>query len=543
MCTSTDICTNGGRVSSRNRSRLLPGCGLVHGIASFMVLFYTADAVNAVTLPFAGRSWTVKESLTPVGPGPNIFSSNPNDVWSDAAGLHLTVQQTGPTWFSTEVILDQNLGYGTYMFQTDSRNDILDANVVFGAFTWDPNGTSPIPGDPNREIDFEDSRWSDPSAVFNSSATVQPFSVPGNVQQFTLPDLSADSKLTRFFTWSPGKVEFTTLRGHHSPLSFSPADVIHQSTYLDDGVTHFVPVPDREAFRFNLWLTASSAPLGGQTVEVLINDFQHIPLPPVDDTLLYDFETGSQGWFSFGTVGIANGLLPTGGSSGQGRFHSGDFSLPEVAPNFGIGEISPLGLDLSTFVGLSVDALFKDVAGQPPFVGTKELEIIVENSSGEEFMIPVTMTDTYQTFIVAFDDFQSVIDSLAPSITDLSDAAIKLVVRNTSGSGTAELNYDQIIGLGSINNADFDADLVVDGNDFLAWQRGFGNGSLHSEGDANSSQTVDGADLALFQSQFGEITGALPAVSAGAATVPEPSSALLSLVAILGWTSLRRRAS
>lgn len=511
-----------------------------HFLVGFFVnygLTLHSPTALAASVEFAGRTWNIKQANSPVGPGPNLFSDSPNDVWSDQNGLHLSIHKTGPFWYSTEVILDENLGYGTYMFQTDSRQDILNTNAVFGAFTWDSSGGSPIPGNANREIDFEDTRWGNPLDPMNAQVVVQPFDVAGNLERFTLPDLSQDSALTRFFTWSPGKVEFTTLRGHHSPTDFPPGDVIHQYTYLDNGADHLVPVPDRETFRFNLWLFDSSAPVGNQSVDVLINDFQYIPLPPTDDSVLFDFESGAQGWQSFGVIGLANGELPAGGSVGQGRFHSGDFSLSDQ-DHFGIVDISPAGQDLSSFVGLSVDALFRDVAGEPAFVGVKELDIVIEVPSGEEFFAPnVTMTDTYQTFIVAFDDFQSSIDSLAPSITDLSDAMIKLVVFNANGTGTAELVYDQIVGLGSINNADFDADFDVDGNDFLVWQRGAGVGSLHSEGDANNSGTVDSGDLSLWETQFGVPAGSLLATAVS--IVPEPASSTVLLLGILGSLVLR----
>jgi len=484
---------------------------------------------SAASLDFAGRTWNIKQSNSPVGPGPNLFSASPNDVWSDQDGLHLSIHKNGPFWYSTEVILDESLGYGTYMIQTDSRQDILNANAVFGAFTWDSNGGSPIPGSPNREIDFEDSRFGNAADSTNSQVVVQPFNVPGNLERFTLPDLSSDAKLTRFFTWSPGKVEFTTLKGHHSPTNFPPADVIHQYTYLDDGVNHFVPIPDRENYRMNLWLFESSAPVGDQEVEVLISDFQYLPLPPSDNTVLFDFESGNQSWGSFGAITTGSGELPTGGSIGQGRFHTADYSDPNAG--FGIVDISPAGQDLSTFLGLSVDALFEDVDGQPPFVGTKELEIIVETPSFEEFITTVTMTDEYQTFSVAFEDFQSGLTSLPPTPTQLSDVAIKLVVRNESGTGFGDLHYDQITGLNSIDNADFDADLEVDGNDFLVWQRGHGNGSLHSEGDANNSLTVDGSDLSLWENQYGSIGGSL---TAAISSVPEPASSTALLFGLVG---------
>ncbi len=515
---------------------LAHGCIVIGYLVSSGCFHWCAGAV-AASLDFAGRTWNIKQATTPVGPGPNRFSDSPNDVWSDQDGLHLSIHKTGPFWYSTEVILDESLGYGTYMFQTDSRQDILNANAVFGAFTWDPFGGSPIPGSPNREIDFEDSRFGDPADPMNSQVVVQPFSVPGNLQRLTLPDLSQGSMLTRFFTWSPGKVEFTTLLGHHSPTNFSPGDVIHQYTYLDNGSDHLVPIPNRETFRLNLWLINSSAPVGNEPVEVLINDFQYFPLPPGDNTVLYDFESGSQGWGSFGAITTAFGELPTGGSIGQGRFHRGDFSQPDGG-NFGIVDVSPPGQDLSSFVGLSVDALFKDVAEQPAFVGVKELDIAVETTTGEEFFAPtITMTDEYQTFSVAFNDFQSTSTLLPPTPTDLSDVTIKLVVFNSNGTGFAELNYDRVTGLNSINNADFDADLDVDGNDFLIWQRGFGTGSMHSQGDVNNSSNVDGDDLSYWENQFGKVAGSLaPSVS----SVPEPASSTALLLGILGTMMVRR---
>jgi hypothetical protein len=238
--------------------------------------------VQAVTLQFAGRNWKVKQASNPVGPGPNRFSSSPQDVWSDQQGLHLTIQRTGPYWYSTEVILDESLGYGTYLFQTTSRQDIFNANATFGAFTWDTFGDSPIPNSPHREIDFEDARWGNASDPANSQVVVQPYYVAGNLERITLPDLSQDARLTRFFKWSPGKIEFYSLLGHHSPTKFPAEAVIHHLVYLDNQTTHRVPEPGRENFRFNLWLFRGVDPVGNQPVEVVINDFAFLPLLPGD---------------------------------------------------------------------------------------------------------------------------------------------------------------------------------------------------------------------------------------------------------------------
>ena len=244
----------------------------------------TYEQRYGTNLSFAGRNWGVKQSPQPVGPGGNRFSASPNDVWVDQDGLHLTINQHGGAWNSTEVVLPENLGYGTYMFQTNSRQDILDANAVFGAFTFDIFGDdSDKPDWPFREIDFEDSRWGNPSLTTNSQAVVQPFFLPGALERITLPDLSTNAELTRFFTWTPGQVEFYTLLGHYLPDNFPQSAIIDHTIISDDiGNGIKVPEPGRENFRFNLWLFDSSAPVNGQSVEVVINDFQFTPLLPGD---------------------------------------------------------------------------------------------------------------------------------------------------------------------------------------------------------------------------------------------------------------------
>jgi hypothetical protein len=168
------------------------------------------------------------------------------------------------------------------MFQTTSRQDILNPNATFGAFTWDPFGGDTIPNNPNREIDFEDGRWSNPASPTNSQVVVQPYTVSGNLQRFTLPDLSQNADLTRFFIWSPNKIEFYTLRGHYSPTSFPMESVVHHFVYQDNGANHLVPTPGRENFRFNLWLFRGTPPAGEQPVEVVVNDFAFLPLTPGD---------------------------------------------------------------------------------------------------------------------------------------------------------------------------------------------------------------------------------------------------------------------
>jgi hypothetical protein len=241
------------------------------------------------TLEFAGYTWAVKEAPLPVGPGPNVFSNLVEDVFVDSDGLHLWVAFHDGQWWSTEVSLLAHLGYGTYVVQTASELDDLDVNVTFGIFTWDAYGDEEtVPDGAHREIDFEDSRWTNSSDPTNAQMVVQPYTAPDNLHRYSLPDLSADPALTRFFTWRPDAIEFVALTGHHSPIDFPAMAVIDEYLYLHDPPSRHVPTAGREFLRLNLWLNnvavgvgSSPQPAAGQPVEVVVTDVLYVPEPSV----------------------------------------------------------------------------------------------------------------------------------------------------------------------------------------------------------------------------------------------------------------------
>jgi endonuclease/exonuclease/phosphatase family metal-dependent hydrolase len=69
-------------------------------------------------------------------------------------------------------------------------------------------------------------------------------------------------------------------------------------------------------------------------------------------------------------------------------------------------------------------------------------------------------------------------------------------------------------------DADFNDDGIVDGIDFLIWQREFGATGPDLPGDANHDRKVDADDLAIWSEQYGS-GGSI------SAAVPEPTAALL----------------
>ena len=228
-------------------------------------------------LEFAGYSWAVKTNPGAVDPGGNRFSDNTEDVFVDDDGrLHLTINFHDGYWWATEVVLLDRLGFGTYGFQTDSRVDILDVNATFGAFTWDPYGDEEtVPNNPNREIDFEDTRWGQWTDVTNAQMVVQSHAIPGNLRRYTIPDLSANAALTRLFNWESEQIEFVALHGKHSACLFPDDAIIDDYVYdHDSSLNHFVPTEGREQFRFNLWLNnVALGPDENLPIEVVITDF------------------------------------------------------------------------------------------------------------------------------------------------------------------------------------------------------------------------------------------------------------------------------
>ncbi|MBA4105416.1 MAG: hypothetical protein C0485_06625 [Pirellula sp.] len=116
--------------------------------------------------------------------------------------------------------------------------------------------------------------------------------------------------------------------------------------------------------------------------------------------------------------------------------------------------------------------------------------------------------------------------TLGPQLANGDWSLIGVVDNGDGNSGNTIVAFTAT----PVISADFDADGVVDGADFLQWQRGNGKtiGATHHEGDANRDGAVNGADLELWK-------GAFSAPPAGGATtaIPEPATISLSIAASL----------
>ncbi|HSG26960.1 MAG TPA: hypothetical protein VLA34_00670, partial [Candidatus Krumholzibacterium sp.] len=168
-----------------------------------------SDFPGGNTLDFSGRTWRVKGPGY-YGPGPNNFCDNSSCTWVDGEGrLHVTVKNFGGTWYSTEVVLEEALGYGDYLFTTVGRLDQLDPSVVLGIFLWQYGPCwdySYLWWNPYNEMDIEFSRWGDPGNWLGQFVA-QPYDWGGNIDRFDA-SFSDGELTTHAFRWGPDAVEF-----------------------------------------------------------------------------------------------------------------------------------------------------------------------------------------------------------------------------------------------------------------------------------------------------------------------------------------------
>jgi hypothetical protein len=220
-------------------------------------------------LDFSGYQWSVKVQNKPAGPGPNFFSDREEDIWVDDEGLHLTITKRNGNWYCTEAILQESFGYGSYIFQTKTEPEYVDANVIAGMFTWEAG----LPW-PNRELDFEFARWSNPDDSTNAQFVIQPFTTSGNLVRYRIEPDDKDPYLTQVMTWQNGKVHFKTARGRFDSPRIPEEAVIIAWTYAGEDV----PEPRKENIRINLWLDEGKPPASVKPIDLVVTKFFYLPL-------------------------------------------------------------------------------------------------------------------------------------------------------------------------------------------------------------------------------------------------------------------------
>ena len=145
----------------------------------------------------------------------------------------------------------------------------------------------------------------------------------------------------------------------------------------------------------------------------------------------------------------------------------------------------------------------------------------------------------------AFGGSSVIADAISPislgNVYDESIGAKDLIFEyHIAGTSTSLLFSGDVSYVTTGFDADFEPDGDVDGIDFLTWQRGAGQfpgTATKSDGDANGDGFVNSADLAIWQSEYGSSTS----LAASDASVPEPGTTSLALLAITMTVAVVRR--
>ena len=298
-------------------------------------------------ISFSSYNWSVKTGGTNLlGPGPNYFSDNTSNVWTDAQGwLHLRITHRTNQWQCAEILSAKTFGYGSYRFEVNTPVDNLNSRAVLGLFTW-----SDDPVYAYREIDVECARWSDPTDTNNAQFVVQPYDLTNHLVRYRVPP--AVTNATFVFTWETNRISWQSQIGSYSPNP-APSNII--SSYVFTNAAD-IPHTGDENVDLNLWLQNGNAPTDGQETEVIIKNFQFVPLgPPASN--LWSFATtypilASPAIGADGTVYVGSydrqlhALTPAGSNKWA-------FTLPVLNTNayYGIFSSPVIGFDGTIYFG------------------------------------------------------------------------------------------------------------------------------------------------------------------------------------------------
>ncbi len=246
---------------------------------------------NGDKISFSGRTWDIKYNPVMIGPGPNWFSDYYSDVYVDDKGrLHMKIAEHDGKWYATEVVSEENMGYGTYIFTVIGDLVNIPENVVLGFFTWDNNT---FYEQANSEVDIEFSKWGNAETNNTMTYSVQPVNFGVFYPERTHGAVIEPSKLigatTHAFTWTDSLITWKSYAGYQygegellGEWHFDTNNPARQK--MESGNTSqpvVIPAPGSTTnVRINFWIITpiSPKPTDGMEQEVIISSFQYIPL-------------------------------------------------------------------------------------------------------------------------------------------------------------------------------------------------------------------------------------------------------------------------
>ena len=216
-------------------------------------------------IAFGGQTWAVKK-FARMDPGPNRWTDDTAAVFLDKKKhLNLGVMPANKGWACTEVVCNDALGFGTYTWTFRTDLAAFDHQAVLGLFTYQNSANKQ--GIPDKEIDFELSRWGDAKNELGQFV-VQPYLGPGkkNIDRYPVPP-DAKQPLTAKYVWAKGVVEAVCTDAGGKELR-----KWNYKTGTEPGVA-VPPADGKERAIANLWLYEGKAPQAGKPVRVVVESF------------------------------------------------------------------------------------------------------------------------------------------------------------------------------------------------------------------------------------------------------------------------------
>ena len=255
---------------------------------------------------------------------------------------------------------------------------------------------------------------------------------------------------------------------------------------------------------------------------------------PIDSLGIVDEATKTDGWF--GVTDIVNSSNPSGLGTATWEFDiEGASSLTVSIDMAAMGDFEASSDSFEWTYAIDEGPAMSLFTSTVDEAGSATYTL----ADGDDFTLndPLVITDNGGTPTELSNLFQTLTSSIAGTGSTLT---IELVAAADGGSEAFAFDNIMIEGVTIVagDDADFDQDGDIDGADFLAWQRGFGNGTTFAEGDANGDGAVDAEDLSIWHSQF---SSSALAAQQGFSVVPEPSACCILALGSLLFVSMRTR--
>jgi len=202
--------------------------------------------------------------------------------------LYIYKNSTLDRWYCTEFYGLEPLGYGSYIFTTSSRVDLLSKQSkwsVLGLFTYDQTKNSHN----NSELDFEVSTWGNAYHTTNSQFVVQPFEIEKHVHRYEIPTLTSNnSNVTYVFYWSPDFIYFACYLGMFNGQYVNNPNIGNEYLTLiaEYNFTNKsgVPPPDNTIVHMNLWIANNTDTTHLTSQSAVVSGFWHFKMNFLDLT-------------------------------------------------------------------------------------------------------------------------------------------------------------------------------------------------------------------------------------------------------------------